>query len=346
MSHRPRENETLFSASPEQTISAGADEPADEWGRALDRFLRYLEVERAYSPRTCAAYRRDLAEFSSLYAAQSGRPPEPAATTALDVRSHLAALYERNGSATLARKLSSLRSFFRFLVARGEAATNPARAVRSPKRRKALPRALDVDDTFRLVEAPQTAADSPLRRRDRAILEVLYGAGLRVSECCFLDIGDIDRDRYEAGALVHVRRGKGGKERLVPLGGAALAALGRYLACRHELVSPTARRQDPDALFLNRRGSRLTPRSVQRMVGRSVIEGQTADATPHALRHSFATHLLGSGVDLRAIQELLGHASLASTQVYTKVSMDHLMSVYDAAHPHALSGPDDDDTGA
>jgi integrase/recombinase XerC len=211
--------------------------------------------------------------------------------------------------------------------------------VRSPKRKKALPRALDVDDTFRLIEAP--AEDTPLARRDRALVEVLYGAGLRVSEGCGLDLGDLDRGRY-GSTLLRVRKGKGGKVRLVPLGAKADEALAAYLAVRDQLAEPrTGRQADPDALFLNYRGGRLTPRSVQRLVGRRVITAGTAEATPHALRHSFATHLLDGGVDLRSIQELLGHASLASTQVYTRVSLDHLMSVYDAAHPRAQRDPED-----
>jgi len=168
-----------------------------------------------------------------------------------------------------------------------------------------------------------------LRLRDAALLEVMYGAGLRVSEACSLDIADIDHDRYGV-PVVHVRRGKGGKSRQVPIGGAADRALAAYLPARAALGTTGA------ALLVNAAGRRLTPRSVQRRVKRWTIAGGVhADATPHSLRHSFATHLLDEGVDLRAIQELLGHASLASTQIYTKISLDHLMKVYDAAHPRA-----------
>jgi integrase/recombinase XerC len=161
---------------------------------------------------------------------------------------------------------------------------------------------------------------------------------LRVSECCRLDISDIDRRRYAGQTIVEVRRGKGGKGRIVPLGSKAVDALDAYFAARPVLCDPRTSAQDPEALFLNERGRRLTPRSVQRLVGRYAALAGT-EATPHALRHSFATHLLDGGVDLRAIQELLGHASLASTQIYTKVSLDHLMTVYDAAHPHARAQP-------
>lgn len=328
-----------------------------DWQQAVESFDHYLAVERAYSPRTCTAYAGDLREFRRLYEQRKGHPPDVTQLDALDVRAHLAALFDSNDAASISRKLSSLRSFFRFLVRRGVVEHNPARAVRSPKRRKALPRALDVDDAFRLVEEPTRssrrtagsassappAASSPpapgsrdqaLRLRDRAVLEVLYASGLRVSECCALDLGDVDRDRFGT-ALVHVRRGKGGKARQVPLGSQAERALSAYLAARDRLCDARTGHLDAHALFVNYRGTRLTPRSVQRMVGRCVITAGTADATPHALRHSFATHLLDGGVDLRSIQELLGHASLASTQIYTKVSLDYLMTVYDQNHPRA-----------
>ncbi|HEX7840314.1 MAG TPA: tyrosine-type recombinase/integrase, partial [Kofleriaceae bacterium] len=177
--------------------------------------------------------------------------------------------------------------------------------------------------------ATEDARHGLLRLRDVALLELLYGTGLRVSELCALDLSDIDRGRYGVAMLI-VRHGKGNKSRQVPIGGAADRALAAYLPVRAELARTGA------ALFVNAAGRRLTPRSVQRLVKRwTVAGGVHADATPHSLRHSFATHLLDEGVDLRAIQELLGHASLASTQIYTKVSLDHLMKVYDAAHPRA-----------
>jgi integrase/recombinase XerC len=301
-------------------------------------------VERAYSRHTLAAYGRDLEEFRRRYRDENGADPDPAKVQPADVRAFIASLYRINDASSIARKLSSLRALYRFLVARGRVSVNPARQVSSPKRKKALPRALDVDAAAALVESPTapaaqggraSGAPSPAALRDRALLEVLYGSGLRVSECCALDLDDVDRDRYGDGSLVQVRRGKGGKERLVPLGGAAIAAVDAYLAeARPRFRHPTSGAQDGRALFLNQRGRRLTPRSVQRMVSRWALLAGT-EATPHALRHSFATHLLDGGVDLRSIQELLGHASLSSTQIYTKVSLDHLMKVYDAAHPHA-----------
>jgi integrase/recombinase XerC len=328
-----------------------------DWQCASREFRHYLSVERAASPHTTAAYTRDLAEFRALYLERYGREPEPATIDTPAIRSHLAALFGRNDSASIARKLSALRTFFAFLIRRGAMDHNPARLVRSPKRKKALPRALDVDDTFRLVEAPTAALAAPdnasdpgkshdagsartraIKLRDRALLEVLYGSGLRVSECCGLDIADLDSSRFDT-TIVTVRRGKGGKGRQVPLGRTATAAVAAYHKARPALRDARTGHIDPRALFINYRGGRLTPRSVQRMVGQCVQSAGTADATPHSLRHSFATHLLDSGVDLRAIQELLGHASLSSTQIYTKVSLDHLMAVYDQAHPRAQAAP-------
>jgi integrase/recombinase XerC len=317
-----------------------------DWDAAIAAFTRYLEVERAYSPRTVEVYLRDVAALRAHLREKRGRDAPLARLSALDVRGQLAALFGKNGPATIGRKLSSVRAFCRFLVKRGALAGDPAAAVRGPKRRRGLPRALDVDDAFRLVEAPlatgrtahrrlsssEEARHVLLRLRDAALLELLYGTGLRVSEACALDTTDVDRDRYGV-PLVLVRHGKGDKARDVPLGDAADRALAAYLPARRALGAQGG------ALFVNARGARLTPRSVQRMVKRWTIAGGVhAAATPHALRHSYATHLLDEGVDLRSIQELLGHASLSSTQVYTKVSLDHLMKVYDGAHPRARAG--------
>jgi len=314
-----------------------------DWDTALESFRRYLAIERNYSPRTVEVYLRDVTALREHLRGKRGKDVPVARLSALDVRSQLAALFDHNGPATIGRKLSSVRAFCRFLVKRGAAAGNPAAAIRGPKKRRGLPRALDVDDAFRLVEAPATtgrtshrtlsateeARHALLRLRDVALLELLYGTGLRVSEACSLDITDIDRDRYGV-PMVLVRRGKGGKSRQVPVGGSADRALAAYLPARRELAAEDA------ALFVNAGGARLTPRSVQRMVKQwTIAAGVHANATPHVLRHSFATHLLDASVDLRAIQELLGHASLSSTQIYTKVSLDHLQKVYDDAHPRS-----------
>lgn len=308
------------------------DSPVN-WAEAVAGFEDHLAVERALSPRTLEAYRRDLEEFRAGYAERAGRQPAPKKVDILAIRRHLAALFERNDASSIARKLSSLRSFFRYLVNRGVVDGNPARAVRSPKRRQALPRALDVDDAFRVVEAPSPDAISDPRKRaaalrDRALLEMLYGVGLRVSECCGLDIDDLD------GELVRIRVAKGGKQRIVPLGARALAAVAAYRDARVDLRHPRTEALDSAALFVSQRGTRLTSRSAQRIVKREAA-AVGVYATPHALRHSFATHLLEGGADLRSIQELLGHASLASTQIYTKVTLDRLMEVYDASHPRA-----------
>jgi integrase/recombinase XerC len=294
----------------------------------LAEFLVHLEAERGLSPRTRQGYGADLEEFRRIAAEQRGSEPHPARVDTPLVRTYLATLFPTHDAASIARKLSALRAFYRFLLRRGEVKVDPTALVRSPKRRKALPRALSVDDAFRVVEQPPASARAELAARDRAIAELLYGSGLRVSECCGLDDGDIEREGEGEGALIKVRRGKGGKQRLVPLHGKAVAALDAYLARR-------AGGGPEGPLFRNARGGRLTPRSVQRHLRRDAALAGVAAVTPHALRHSFATHLLDGGADLRSIQELLGHASLASTQIYTKVSLDHLMEVYDRAHPHA-----------
>nr|HEX4317089.1 tyrosine-type recombinase/integrase [Kofleriaceae bacterium] len=314
-----------------------------DWDAALVAFRAYLEVERAYSLKTSEVYLRDVTALRAFLRETKGRDVPLDRLTALHVRAQLAALFGDNGPATIARKLSSVRAFCRFLVRRGAMPGNPAAAIRGPKRRRGLPRALDVDAAAAIVEAPaktgrisaralspaEEARHAQLRLRDTALLELLYGTGLRVSECCAVDLTDIDRERYGV-AMVIVRRGKGGKTRQVPLTGAADRALAAWLPARAEL-HPRDR-----ALFTNAAGARLTPRSVQRLVKQWKIAGGVhAPATPHVLRHSFATHLLDEHVDLRAIQELLGHASLGSTQIYTKVSLEHLQGVYDAAHPRA-----------
>jgi integrase/recombinase XerC len=314
-----------------------------DWDSARIAFQQYLEVERAYSPTTVEVYLRDVTELRTHLAEKRGKDLPLARISALEIRSLLASLFGDNGPATIGRKLSSIRAFCRFLVKRGVLAGNPAAAIRGPKKHRGLPRALDVDDATQLVEAPvrtgrtshRTLSSAEQRRhdllrtRDAALMELLWGTGLRVSEACALDTTDIDRDRYGVPMLI-VRRGKGGKQRQVPVVSGADDALRAYLAIRSDLAATG------DALFVNAGGERLTPRSVQRMVKRwSIAGGIRATATPHGLRHSYATHLLDGGADLRAIQELLGHASLSSTQIYTKVSLDHLTRVYDDAHPRA-----------
>jgi integrase/recombinase XerC len=314
-----------------------------DWPTALAQFRDYLAVERNYSPRTVEQYLRDVGAFKKALDGRRGAPRAPERLDAQDVRAHLATLFDVNEAATIGKKLSSVRAFFRFLARRGVIEGNPARAIRGPKKKRGLPRALDVDDAFRLVEAPTATGRTSHRRlgaseevrhaafrlRDRAMFEVLYGGGLRVSELAALDLDDLDRDRYGT-LMVTVRHGKGGKSRAVPLGAPAARALDAWLTARETLS------RDRAALFLNKAGQRLTTRSIQRETAAwRIAAGVTAHATPHSFRHSFATHLLDGGVDLRSIQELLGHASLSSTQVYTKVSLDHLTRVYDGSHPRA-----------
>jgi integrase/recombinase XerC len=245
----------------------------------------------------------------------------------MSIRSFLGHLLSRNRRSSVGRKLSSTKGFFRFLERRGHISRDPTAGIATPKKEQQLPAHLTVDDMFRLLEAPP--GDTPAGKRDRAILEVIYSCGLRVSELVGLNWEDID-----AGLELVRVRGKGDKERIVPIGRKALAAVAAY---KEEIPKLCARTlYDERAVFLNRHGKRLSSRSVARQVEHYVkVSGIMTKVSPHALRHSFATHLLNAGADLRAIQELLGHASLSTTQRYTHVNLDQLMKVYDKAHPRA-----------
>ncbi len=298
----------------------------------LDKFLADLQGEKRASPRTLRAYRRDLEGFLDHWEQMESIPVDPAHLDTLVIRSYLADQSSRVGPSTVGRRLSAIRSFCRYLVRWEIIEQNPARLVSMPRRPKPLPNAPEAETLQALVEAPP--ADTPLGARDRAILEVLYGAGLRRSECVALDLGDLD-DASD-GMVLRVRHGKRDKERLVPLGRAGRAAVRSYLAYRPALLGKARDGGDPEALFLNARGTRLSGRSVARVVDRyRAAAGLDPAAGPHALRHGCATHMLDSGADLRAIQEFLGHASLSTTQRYTHVSMGRLMQVYDDAHPRA-----------
>ncbi len=299
---------------------------AAELAPEIRRFAAYLEAERRASPHTLRAYLADLARFSALLS-ESGTGV--AAATPAHVRAFLAREAAGAGAASLGRKLSTLRSLFRFLVREGLAAGNPARSVASPRRPRKLPEVLPEEEVALLVEAPR--AKGPLSLRDRAMLELLYASGLRVSELVGLDTGDLDL----AGGTVRVL-GKRRKERVVPVGRPAREALRRWLSeGRAGLAAGSAGKAGP-ALFLNRHGGRLTVRSVARRLDRWVLAaGLPRHVHPHVLRHCFATHLLGNGADLRGIQELLGHASLSTTQRYTQVDWKRLAQVYDDAHPRA-----------
>ena len=299
----------------------------------IEEFERTLAAEENASAHTVRNYGSDLRQLRAFLLARA--LANDAGATEIDlrrvdaiaVRSFLAELLRRNRKSSVARKLSSVKTFFRFLVRRGYVETDPTVGIVTPRKEQQLPVHLTVDDIFRLLDAPP--ADTPGGLRDRALLETMYSCGLRVSELVGLDWGDCDVNLE----LVRVR-GKGGKERLVPIGRKALAALQAYRGRLTELCPRCLR--DERAVFLNRRGARLSTRTVARMVDTYVAaSGIATKASPHALRHSFATHLLGAGADLRAIQELLGHASLSTTQKYTHVNLDQLMQVYDRAHPRA-----------
>jgi integrase/recombinase XerC len=299
----------------------------DPLARQIALFERYLSSERRSSPLTVETYGRALRELRAFLVRETFALDATRVKTGV-LRAWLASLFGTCSSATLARKIASVRSFYRFLVKKRMAKENPAAALKSPKVKRTLPRFLTVDEAFRVVDAPKndTARAEPLRMRDAAILELLYGAGIRVSELATLRMGDVD---LAAGQLRVL--GKGNKERIAPFGGAARAALEEYLALRPSLL-----RRELDALFLGARGTALGARQVQNIVQRyGALGAGRGDLHPHALRHSCATHLLDAGADLRSIQEMLGHASLSTTQRYTHVSVDRLMEVYDRAHPMA-----------
>jgi integrase/recombinase XerC len=290
--------------------------------QALSAFYGYLEAERNVSPHTLAAYRSDLEQFRAFVVRERGEGVGPGQIDHLLLRRYLALLHQNRKKSSIGRKLAAIRAWCKYLVRTGVIATNPAELVSTPRQEKKLPYHLTIDEVTTLVEAPATAEELSLR--DRAILETLYSCGLRVSELTGLNVGGLDLENGFVRVL-----GKGGKERVVPVGTEARRALTAYLEERLD-PPPGA------ALFLNHRGGRLTRRSVARIVDRYLLHLTTMKkGSPHTLRHTFATHLLEGGADLRAIQELLGHASLSTTQKYTHVSIDKLMEVYDKAHPKA-----------
>ncbi len=296
----------------------------------IQHLLVVLEVEDNVSANTLRSYASDLRQLLDFASERRGCPREDLDCHALDqtmVRAVLVDFLRRNSASSAARKLSAIRRLVRHLLRREILKSDPTAGVATPKQDKRLPNHLTVDDMFRLLDAPD--ASTAAGKRDRAILEVLYSSGLRVSEVVGLDWTDID----ETLEVVRVR-GKGDKERIVPIGEAALAALANYRQSITELCRRSI--EDEEAVFLNQRGGRLTTRSVARAVDRYTVEsGIATKISPHALRHSFATHLLGAGADLRAIQELLGHATLSTTQKYTHVDLAQLMETYDKAHPRA-----------
>jgi integrase/recombinase XerC len=294
----------------------------------LPAFIDWLRVERGYSPHTVEAYSRDVTEFFCSIKEDTA----PGSIFREHVQSYLSSLYSTNSSSSVARKMSALRTFFRYLCREGHLDQDPLSGVAGPKLARHIPVFLTVDEVFSLLEEPGDQDSFGLR--DCAVMELIYSTGMRVSEVVSGNIDDFD---FTTG-MVRVK-GKGSKERIVPFGNPAAEALQKWFAQRDQLTVDRIRRgheAERDAVFLNSRGARLTARSVERLVAAyGVRAGIGVRVTPHALRHSFATHLLEMGLDLRTVQELLGHVSLSTTQKYTHLNMDHLTKVYDKAHPQA-----------
>lgn len=295
---------------------------------AIDGFLRYLKIERNASELTLKSYSEDFGSLRDYFHDRVGEVTSPGEVHITQLRGYIAYLNEcEYARTTIARRLASLRSFFRYCQREGLVTANPAKALRTPRIGRKLPHFLTSEQIAKLLEAPP--ANQPEGLRDRAILETLYSAGLRVAELVGLNVSDWDRDAN----IIRVF-GKGKKERIAPIGRYASKALSRWLEVREE--AENAGPKDRGAMFLNRFGTRLTTRSVARMLEKYLaLTGLDKLTTPHTLRHSFATHLLDGGADLRAVQELLGHKSLTTTQIYTHVSTKRLRDTYEHAHPHA-----------
>ncbi len=308
----------------------------------IESFIAALSTVKGYSENTCRAYRRDLLEFSDIIKTigltdnhgQGGKSPDsvtPAAITSIAIRGYLGHLHQHCKKTTIARKLSAVRSFYRYLIKHGHLQVNPSDAVQTPKQDRPIPTYLPIDDMFRLLDSVKT--DTWLGCRNRAMLETLYSTGIRVSELAGLDVGDVDFKEHSIRVT-----GKGGHERLVPIGKQALNAIRAYrqrVVLEAKYISVTEQlASSEDPLFLNRFYRRLSVRSIARIVDNLAREcGIVFPVSPHAFRHTFATHMLDAGADLRVVQELLGHKSLSTTQKYTHVSMDRLMAAYDKAHP-------------
>ncbi len=301
---------------------------------AIRAFMTFLELERHASHETVRNYASDLRQFQSFTSKDNPRRStlNPATVTTESIRAYLHWLdHKHEKSTSMARKLASLRSFFRYLQREGMVGVNPAEAVRTPKQPKYLPRVLTKDDAAALMEFPADPAGGSLR--DRALLETLYSTGARVSELVGINLEDL----RSSDGLIHLR-GKGRKERIVPIGAVALQAIQAYLNQQPVTKSPDPTIQAKRVslpIFRNSRGGRLTTRSVARIVARYSNRLAGGSVSPHTLRHSFATHLLDEGADLRSIQEMLGHASLSTTQKYTHLATDQLLAVYDKTHPRA-----------
>lgn len=311
--------------------------------RATRQFIAHLRGERRASPHTQTAYGRDLQQLGAFLAERLGRAPRLTDVTKLLLRAWLAELARDHSTSSIARKLASVRSFYKFLRRSEPSRENPAEGLATPRVKRPMPLVLRAETAAELMQAPvhgsqsshERATEAARQARDRLILELLYGAGLRVSELCGLDL-----DALSGGAETLLVLGKGRKERSVPLGQWIRKALQAYLAERDQLRHPKTGAQDPRALLLGRQGKRLGVRQVQHLVRRyGAIASGRPDLHPHALRHMCATHMLEGGADLRVIQEFLGHQSLSTTQRYTHLSMDQLLQVYDRSHPLATRPP-------
>jgi integrase/recombinase XerC len=300
--------------------------------KLIEQFLEHLRYERNVSAHTLRNYESDLEQFTHFLAPdRKTKLPDVSEIDHLTIREWMASLHaDQKKKSSIARKLAALRTFFQFLVREGVLELNPAKLVSTPKLEKKLPNHLSIEEAIRFIESPDR--DTDLGKRDRAMLELMYATGVRVAELTTLNVADVDFQNQ----LIRVT-GKRRKQRIVPFGDPAGEAIRNYLGVREKFLfnAPVSKR-DEDALFLNYQGTRITTRSVGRMVEKYIrICAGMHNISPHALRHSFATHLLDSGADLRDIQELLGHARLSTTQIYTHVSMEKLIEVYDKAHPKA-----------
>ncbi len=309
----------------------------------VQQFLAYLKLEKHFSDYTVKSYGADLIQFGQYLAGEIGRPATEApaakvggeeldkrqlAVEPLTVREFLAYLYGQNYTkSTTARKLATLRSFYKFLIRRGLLSVHPLSTIRTPKQEKRLPKCLDLEQVQKLLDAPGDA--DLLSARDKAMLEVLYSSGIRVSELVELEVADLDLTE----GVLRVK-GKGRKDRLTPIGSQAIKAVQRYFEMRS--IDPKLSQLTTGRVFLNKHGQSLSTRSVRRKLDKYLVEaGLDPGISPHTLRHSFATHLLNNGADLRSVQELLGHQSLSTTQIYTHLSTNRMKEVYDAAHPRA-----------
>src|SRR5277367_4609696 len=338
---------STFSEAPTSSASTSNGKPQGlpdkPFSPLVRQFLEYLRLEKHFSDYTVKSYGADLIQFTQFLAGEIGRvpgAPAPAGDQSLDdrqlkcdagtIREFLAYLYGQNYTkSTTARKLATLRSFYKFLIRRGIVSANPLAAIRTPKQEKRLPKCLDLEQVQKLLEAPGDG--DLLGARDKAMLEVLYSSGIRVSELVELELADIDLIE----GILRVR-GKGRKDRLTPIGSQAIKALQRYFELRSTDVKSQGR--CAGRVFLNKHGATLSTRSVRRKLDKYLVEaGLDPGISPHTLRHSFATHLLNNGADLKSVQELLGHQSLSTTQIYTHLSTSRMKEVYDSAHPRAGS---------